>query len=147
MTDEMRSPLEDRRHGDRRKPPGRSIQHGVDAHAFEELHQSALDAQRRAHELHGRTLAVLAESGRVLGLAARGELGSGRLQSLIEENEGLRRAMQTRAVIEQAKGMVIATTGCTADEAFALLTAQSQHENRKLAQVAEDLVRAAVRAR
>ena len=34
---------------------------------------------------------------------------------------GLQAAMQSRAVIEQAKGRLMATEGCTADEAFTLL--------------------------
>lgn len=41
-------------------------------------------------------------------------------------------AMASRASIEQAKGVIMATTGCTADDAFELLKQQSQSENRKL---------------
>ncbi len=52
----------------------------------------------------------------------------------------LREAMRSRAVIEQAKGVIMATTRCGADEAFELLVKQSQHENRKLRDVAEELV-------
>lgn len=54
--------------------------------------------------------------------------------------EQLREAMASRAAIEQAKGIVMATSGCGADEAFEVLKQQSQHENRKLREVAEDLV-------
>ena len=49
-------------------------------------------------------------------------------------------AMGSRSVIEQAKGVIMATTHCDADTAFELLTQQSQHENRKLRDIAEDLV-------
>jgi GAF domain-containing protein len=54
--------------------------------------------------------------------------------------EQMQQAMRSRAVIEQAKGMVMAVRGCTADEAFTLLTRVSQHRNRKLRHVAEDVV-------
>jgi AmiR/NasT family two-component response regulator len=59
---------------------------------------------------------------------------------LREEVEGLRRALASRAVIEQAKGIVMATAGCDADEAFRILVQQSQHQNRKLREVAAELV-------
>jgi AmiR/NasT family two-component response regulator len=48
--------------------------------------------------------------------------------------------MASRAVIEQAKGVIMATTRCSADEAFRVLAEQSQHENRKLREVAEEIV-------
>ncbi|MBW3614913.1 MAG: GAF and ANTAR domain-containing protein [Actinobacteria bacterium] len=53
----------------------------------------------------------------------------------------LRTAMQSRAVIEQAKGILMATQRCTADEAFQILVRASQRENRKLREMAEELVR------
>ncbi len=49
-------------------------------------------------------------------------------------------AMASRAVIEQAKGILMALHGCHADHAFALLTKESQHSNRKLRDVAADIV-------
>jgi GAF domain-containing protein len=60
--------------------------------------------------------------------------------------ENLRAAMASRAAIEQAKGIIMATTGCGAEEAFALLVRQSQHENRKLREIAEELVQRQQRA-
>jgi GAF domain-containing protein len=53
---------------------------------------------------------------------------------------GLRDAMTSRATIEQAKGVIMATAGVGPDEAFDLLRQQSQHENRKLRDLAADLV-------
>lgn len=53
----------------------------------------------------------------------------------------LSEALQSRATIEQAKGIVMATAGCGPDAAFELLVQQSQHENRKLREVCADLVR------
>ncbi|MFG1928907.1 GAF and ANTAR domain-containing protein [Cryptosporangium sp. NPDC048952] len=54
--------------------------------------------------------------------------------------EGMRQAMTSRAVIEQAKGILMAQRGCSAEEAFGQLTRVSQHANRKLREVAADLV-------
>jgi AmiR/NasT family two-component response regulator len=59
----------------------------------------------------------------------------------------LHRAMASRAIIEQAKGIIIARTGCEPEDAFEVLVSQSQHENRKLRDVAADLVRRNVRSR
>ncbi|MGW4697351.1 ANTAR domain-containing protein, partial [Kitasatospora cineracea] len=56
------------------------------------------------------------------------------------ELEGLRTAMRTRAVIEQAKGVLVGRLGCTPEEAFEQLVSRSQAENRKLAQLAADLL-------
>jgi GAF domain-containing protein len=57
--------------------------------------------------------------------------------------EGLRQAMDSRAVIEQAKGKLMAQTGRTPDEAFAMLVSASQRENVKLRDVARRIVEGA----
>jgi len=59
---------------------------------------------------------------------------------LHEVAAGLQAAMQSRAVIEQAKGRLMATEGCTADEAFTLLARTSQRDNVKLREVARQIV-------
>ncbi len=56
------------------------------------------------------------------------------------ENEHLRRALRTRAVIEQAKGIMVARTGTDPETAFRQLVAFSQRTNRKLVRVAAELV-------
>jgi PAS domain-containing protein len=56
------------------------------------------------------------------------------------ERDGLRRAMRTRAVIEQAKGVLMAQQGIDAEAAFDQLTAMSQHANIRLAELAAALV-------
>lgn len=56
------------------------------------------------------------------------------------EVDGLRRAMRSRAVIEQAKGLLMARMACSADEAFGHLAQLSQHTNMKLAEVAAGLL-------
>jgi AmiR/NasT family two-component response regulator len=63
------------------------------------------------------------------------------------EMELLRAALASRDLIGQAKGVIIAALGCTPDAAFEMLRAQSMHENRKLAQVAQTVVDQAIRAR
>jgi hypothetical protein len=52
----------------------------------------------------------------------------------------LAEAMRSRAVIEQAKGILMADKRITADEAFDQLTQLSQHSNMKLRDVARRLV-------
>jgi len=55
-------------------------------------------------------------------------------------------AMRSPAVIEQAKGIVMARSSIVADEAFDVLRRFSQRENRKLRDVASDLVERTQRA-
>jgi GAF domain-containing protein len=52
----------------------------------------------------------------------------------------MQKAMESRAVIEQAKGIIMGDRRCTAAEAFAILTKLSQDTNRKLRDVAVALV-------
>jgi GAF domain-containing protein len=49
-------------------------------------------------------------------------------------------AMSSRAVIEQAKGVLMAQQGVDADEAFAILSRASQVSNRKLRDIAQGIV-------
>jgi GAF domain-containing protein len=58
----------------------------------------------------------------------------------VARSEHLETAMRSRAVIEQAKGIVMARLRCSADEAFQHLAKQSQHANRKLRDLAEEVV-------
>lgn len=62
-----------------------------------------------------------------------------------ELSTGLAEAMQRRAVIEQAKGMLMAAQHCDEREAFDLLVKASQRENVKLRDVAQRIVDDAVR--
>ena len=48
--------------------------------------------------------------------------------------------MASRAEIEQAKGILMAQSGVSADEAFRVLSRASQRENRKLRDIARDIV-------
>jgi GAF domain-containing protein len=57
-------------------------------------------------------------------------------------SEQLRDALATRAVIDQALGILMAHNSCDFDTAFAILRESSQHQNRKLHDVAADIVKA-----
>ena len=53
-------------------------------------------------------------------------------------------AVQSRAVIDQAKGILMARQGCGADAAFQTLVHQSQRQNRKVRDIAQSVVDGAV---
>jgi len=57
-----------------------------------------------------------------------------------EQSVQLEQALSSRTVIDQAIGILMAQQQCTAEEAFALLRAHSQNNNRKLRDVAADLI-------
>lgn len=59
-----------------------------------------------------------------------------------ELTRNLSTAMEHRGVIEQAKDIFMGTQHCSADEAFTMLRRRSQAENRKLRNVAADVVAA-----
>lgn len=59
-----------------------------------------------------------------------------------ELSQQLRQAMASRASIEQAKGILMGAQGCDPDEAFEMLVRASQRENRKLREIAEQIVEA-----
>jgi AmiR/NasT family two-component response regulator len=52
----------------------------------------------------------------------------------------LQDALANRAVIEQAKGMIMAQSRCTSDQAFDVLRRASQRTNRKVRDIATELV-------
>lgn len=62
------------------------------------------------------------------------------VQRLQAEVDGLRRAQRSRAVLEQAKGLLVGRLGCTPDEAFAHLSQISQRSNMKVSEVAAGLL-------
>jgi GAF domain-containing protein len=61
-------------------------------------------------------------------------------------SEQLGESITSRAVIEQAKGIIMGSLRCTADEAFRRLVEQSQSTNTKLRDVARDIVEAATKS-
>jgi GAF domain-containing protein len=56
-------------------------------------------------------------------------------------SENLAQAMESRAVIEQAKGIIMSTMGCDPDASWELLKSQSQAQNIKVRDLANELVR------
>lgn len=66
--------------------------------------------------------------------------GSKRGQTARDIDEAVRRSAETRASIEQAKGVLMATLGIDEDEAFGLLKRGSQNANVKLRDVAQALL-------
>ena len=66
-----------------------------------------------------------------------------RVRALELEVTQLRSAMASRAVIEQAKGVLMLLTGCGDQVAFDLLTHISSHTHRKVRDIAQALVASA----
>ncbi|MDP9222335.1 MAG: ANTAR domain-containing protein [Actinomycetota bacterium] len=56
------------------------------------------------------------------------------------EYHGLQTAFGRRAVIEQAKGILMASHSCDSDAAFVMLRENSQHTGRKLVDIAQAVV-------
>jgi two-component system, response regulator PdtaR len=63
-------------------------------------------------------------------------------EALRREVSDLREALETRKLIERAKGILMRRLNLSEDEAFRRLQKQSQDSNRKLAEVAEAIVMA-----
>ena len=81
------------------------------------------------------------EYGRVrLGAAEASARRSAEIVALRFEVAGLRRALETRAPIEQAKGMLMMRHGLSAEAAFELLARWSSDHRMKLRTVASRLV-------
>jgi response regulator NasT len=62
---------------------------------------------------------------------------------LERELEDARNALQSRKIIDQAKGLLIRSRGMSEDEAYALLRKTAMNQNRKISDVAQSLVLAA----
>ncbi len=75
------------------------------------------------------------EASRALALAVR-------LAERTEMSEHLQRALASRAVIDQAIGIVMGQNRCTADEAFDVLRSISQNRNVKLHHIAAEMITA-----
>ena len=69
------------------------------------------------------------------------EVANAKLAEIQAELDGLRVAMRNRALIEQAKGMLMVRLRIDEDKAFDYLRTLSNTSNRKLSEVAADVVR------
>jgi two-component system, response regulator PdtaR len=63
-------------------------------------------------------------------------------QSLHKEVDDLKEALETRKLVERAKGILMRRLDLTEEEAFRRLQRRSQNENRKLGEIAEAIITA-----
>jgi PAS domain-containing protein len=88
-----------------------------------------------------RTAGAAANADAAAVEADGGELSwAARVQRLEGEVAGLRRAMRTRGLIEQAKGMLAERFSCDPEEAFGYLSRLSQDANVRVVDIAADVV-------
>jgi AmiR/NasT family two-component response regulator len=73
-------------------------------------------------------------------LAVKAQADKGRAHAVTQENEQLRRALETRDVIGQAKGMLMERCDIDANAAFNLLVTLSQKSNTRVEHVARRVV-------
>lgn len=94
---------------------------------------------------HGRSLAEtdLPFCEILAGAATLGIVTRDRLSASAELAGQLQNALDSRTLIEQAKGVVAARTGFDMGRSFELLRAQARHERRPLREVAQEMVRQA----
>jgi GAF domain-containing protein len=92
---------------------------------------------RTAHTFIDEDRSTLAEFAVYAG-AALANMDS--LQDARELAEHLQKAMEFRSVIEQAKGILIERYKLTTDQAFRVLADASMHTNRKVRDIAQELV-------
>jgi GAF domain-containing protein len=98
-----------------------------------------------ALNLYSRKPAAFSEDSEQVGLQfaqqASVALANAQLyDSAYRMTQQLQEALTSRAVIDQAKGMLMAQHGIGADEAFDVLRTTSQRENRKLRDLAKEMV-------
>lgn len=74
-------------------------------------------------------------------IATIGLLQERALTASVEHSSQLRTALDSRVLLEQAKGVVGEAAGVEMDEAFALLRGYARRNNRRLTDVASDVVR------
>jgi GAF domain-containing protein len=87
------------------------------------------------------------QAAELLGATVSAVLHEAELKAeLATVSQQLQTALTSRATIDQAKGIIMAMRGCGADEAFRHLVRLSSSRNRKLRDVAAELVVAAERA-
>jgi len=85
-------------------------------------------------DVESHTAQVIAEHAAILVANASA------LSGAVRVNEELRHAVASREIIGEAKGIIMERQKCTRDQAFEILRRASQRENRKLRELAEELV-------
>src|SRR5262245_12367073 len=112
------------------------------------LRQEAIALRARGAAARSWAATLRAESERtmtpLMANPQRRETGAGSAREsvadLVKEVADLRRALATRDLIWTAKTLVAGMTHCTPEEAHAILVQQSQFENRKVRDIALELV-------
>ena len=112
------------------------LQQGTETIGVVNLYASQDDAFD-AHDIHIAGLFAAAVGAVVQDVRER--------DSLRKFGQQLEEALKSRAQIDQAKGIIMARHGCSADEAFARLVTVSRNTNTKLNDLSSRLVRAAAR--
>jgi transcriptional regulator with GAF, ATPase, and Fis domain len=114
-------------------------------HSFLAAPLSAGDQPLGSFNLYGRTRSAFdtldADILNLLTATVSRTIGDfARFRTARDVAESIQRALSTRAPIEQAKGMLMAIHGITAEEAFDRLRTESQHTNIPLRVVATTLI-------
>lgn len=133
-------------------PPSRARWPELVVPATEEGFRSLLTVPLRAH---GRIIGALGLYSRMEGAFGEAEVAAAEAfaghaaallgNALVLEarhltNEQLQAGLETRGLIGQAQGILMVRQGCDAREAFAMLRRASQASNRKLSDVAAEIV-------
>jgi GAF domain-containing protein len=103
-----------------------------------------------ALNMYSETTADYSEDARHTATLFADQLGVAAAQVTVyaagyELAQQLREAMESRATIEQAKGILMAAQRCGPDEAFDILVRASQNQNRKLRAIADGIVKGYIR--
>lgn len=103
------------------------------------------EAVMGALNLYSETEANYDEAARAVACGFADQLGVAVARATLysesyELSRQLQQAMESRAVIEQAKGILMGAQRCTADAAFKILVRASQNQNRKLRVIASEIV-------
>jgi GAF domain-containing protein len=98
-----------------------------------------------AMNMYGATVGAFDDEAVALAVSFAGYAGVALANMHLYEStrtlaEQLQTAMESRAVIEQAKGVLMGQRQCSAEVAFDILVKLSQQSNRKLREVAQALV-------
>ncbi|MDQ4036762.1 MAG: ANTAR domain-containing protein [Actinomycetota bacterium] len=112
------------------------LQQGTETIGVVNLYADRVDAFG-SHDIHIAALFAAAVSAVVQDVRER--------DSLRKLGQQLEEALTSRAQIDQAKGIIMARHGCSADQAFARLVTVSRNTNTKLADLSARLVRASAR--
>lgn len=63
-------------------------------------------------------------------------------QALRQEVADLKEALETRKLVERAKGILMRRRNCTEEEAFRKMQRESQNQNRKIGEIAQAIIAA-----